>query len=104
MPAHPSFYARRECFERHGLYDTRYRISADYDMFVRLIWVGNIRTRYMPFDFVTMRNGGASSSGFSARWQIMREHLRSAREHGLPSGFFLQSLRYFGKIADLLKK
>ena len=104
MPAHPSFYARRECFERHGLYDTRYRISADYDMFVRLIWNGNIRTRYLPFDFVTMRNGGASSSGFSARWQIMREHLRSAREHGLPSGFFLQSLRYFGKIADLLRR
>ena len=104
MPAHPSFYARKTCFDRFGLYDTRYRISADYDMFVRLIWVGNIRTRYMPFDFVTMRNGGASSSGFSARWRIMREHLRSAREHGMPSSFLLQSLRYFGKIADLLRR
>lgn len=104
MPAHPSFYARKSCFERYGLYDTHYRISADYDMFVRLIWNGNIRTRYLPFDFVVMRNGGASSSGFSARWRIMREHLRSAREHEMPSSFFLQCLRYFGKIADLLKK
>ena len=104
MPAHPSFYARRECFEKHGLYDTRYRISADYDMFVRLIWNGRIRTRYLPFDLVTMRNGGASSSGFAARRQIMREHLQSVKAHGLPSNFFLQSLRYFGKIMDLLKK
>ena len=104
MPAHPSFYARRACFEKYGLYDTRYRISADYDMFVRLIWKGDVRLQYLPFDFVDMRSGGASSAGLKVHRTIMREHLRIAREHGMPSGFFRQSLRYFGKISDLLKK
>lgn len=104
MPAHPSFYARRECFDKYGLYDTRYRISADYDMFVRMIWNGNVRLQYLPFDFVDMRNGGASSSGLSVHRRIMREHLQIAREQGMPSSFLLQSLRYFGKITALLMK
>ena len=104
MPAHPSFYARRACFEKYGLYDTRYRISADYDMFVRLIWKGDVRLQYLPFDFVDMRNGGASSAGLKVHRTIMREHLQIAAAHGMPSSFFLQSLRYFGKISSLLKK
>ena len=104
MPAHPSFYARRSCFGTYGGYDTRYRISADYDMFVRLFWKARIRTRYLPMVFVDMRNGGASSSGFAARRLIMREHLQIVREHGVPSGFIRQSLRYFGKIVSLMRK
>ena len=104
MPAHPSFYARRVCFEKYGLYDTRYRISADYDMFVRMIWNGNVHLQYLPFNFVDMRNGGTSSSGWQVHRCIMREHLQIAAAHGMPSSFFLQSLRYFGKISSLLKK
>lgn len=104
MPAHPSFYVRRACYLKYGLYDTRYRISADYDLFVRLVWKGGLRLCYLPFDFVDMRNGGASSSGLQVHRRIMREHLQIAREGGLPSSFFLQSLRYFGKIMDLIRK
>jgi len=104
MPAHPSFYAKKGCFEKLGYYSLDYRIAADYDMFVRFIWKGNIRTKYVPKVFVTMRNGGTSSSGIGVHKTIMHEHLASAREHSVPTNFFLQSLRYFGKIVDLIKK
>ena len=29
MPAHPSFYVRKEVYERHGLYDLQFRTSSD---------------------------------------------------------------------------
>ena len=31
MPAHPSFYMRRECFDKFGLYKTDYKIAADFE-------------------------------------------------------------------------
>ena len=104
MPAHPSFYLKKSCYDKIGCYNIDYRISADYDMFVRLFWNENITTKYIPTDFVVMRNGGASSSGLKSHKIVMREHLASVREHGVPSNFFLQSLRYFSKIIDLIIK
>lgn len=49
MPAHPSFYARREVFEKHGLYSLDYKIAADYDMMVRLFLKHRIKAKYMPW-------------------------------------------------------
>jgi glycosyltransferase len=31
MPPHPTFYVRRDVYARFGLFDTRYRIAADYE-------------------------------------------------------------------------
>lgn len=104
MPAHPSFYAKKSCFEKYGYYNIDYKITADYDMFVRFVWVEDIAMKYIPVDFVVMRTGGTSSSGMMTHKTIMREHIASVRAHGVPSNFFLQSLRYFGKIIDLIKK
>ena len=104
IPAHPSFYVRKKCYEEYGLYCIDYKLAADYDMFVRMIWNGHIVTRYMPMTFVIMRYGGASSSGFKSHKITMKEHLKSVKKHGVPTNFFLLSLRYFGKIIDLIKK
>ena len=77
MPAHPSFYCRRAVYQRCGLFDTSFNISADFEQLLRLIFVEGIKTEYVPKDFVTMRMGGASNSGIRARMAIMKEHLRA---------------------------
>ena len=104
MPPHPSFYVKRECYDKYGLYSLDYPICADYDMFVKMIWIGNIKTLYINDIFVNMRSGGTSSNGLKVHRKIMRERMRCIREHNLPSNFFKQVSRYFGKIISLLKK
>lgn len=104
MPPHPSFYVKRECYDKFGLYSLDYPICADYDMFVKMIWIGNIKTLYINDIFVNMRSGGTSSNGLKVHRKIMRERMRCIREHNLPSNFFKQVSRYFGKIISLLKK
>lgn len=104
MPPHPSFYTKKSCYDKCGTYNTAYPICADYDMFVKMIWEKNIKTRYIPKVFVTMRSGGASGNGLSAHRQIMRERIACVKEHHLPSNALKQSIRYFEKIASLLKK
>ena len=101
MPAHPSFYCRREVYERCGTFDTTYRVAADFENLLRLIYVNHIKTRYLPVDFVTMRTGGASTSGLSSHRQIMRDHLRALRSNGVWSCTPLLGLRYIYKIWEV---
>lgn len=103
MPAHPSFYMRKACFEKYGLYKTDYKIAADFEYLLRVIFKHKIRTQYIPVDMVTMRTGGASTSGLKSHMKIMKEHLKAFRENGIYTNVFLLSLRYFYKIGELVK-
>lgn len=102
MPAHPSFYIRKECFEKYGMYKTDYKIAADFEFLLRVIYKAKIKTQYLPVDMVTMRTGGASTSGIDSHKQIMKEHLRAFRENGLYTNSLLLSLRYIYKVQELL--
>lgn len=104
MPAHPSFYCKRSVYEQLGAFDTSYRIAADFENLLRLIYVGNIKTKYISKDFVTMRTGGASTAGLSSRTQIMKDHLRALKANGIYSNVFLLGLRYVYKVYELVRK
>ena len=103
MPAHPTFYLKKECFEKFGLYKTDYKIAADFEFLLRVIYKKNIRMQYLSLDMVTMRTGGASTSGFESHKRIMQEHLRAFRENGIHNNAFVLSLRYPYKIWELMK-
>lgn len=102
MPAHPSFYCRKSVYEEYGAFDTSYRIAADFENLLRLIFVHRIRIQYISMDFVTMRIGGASSSGVRSHKQIMCDHLRALRSNGIYSNTFLLGLRYIYKLWEVV--
>ena len=64
--------------------------------------MNRIRTHYVYRDFVTMRMGGASSSGAASHRQINRDHIRAFRENKVYSNYFLLSLRYCYKVVELM--
>lgn len=103
MPAHPSFYMRKSCFDKYGLYKTDYKIAADFEFLLRLILKNKIRTKYLPMDMVTMRTGGASTSGIKSYVGIMKEHLRAFKENDIYTNVGLLSLRYIYKIGEIIK-
>lgn len=104
QPAHPSFYCRRECFDRFGHFDTRIRLASDFEFMLRLIYVNRIRTRYLPLDFVTMRTGGASTMGIRSHRKIVADHYRAYHRHGLYLGYLFDLARYPFKTAILIKR
>lgn len=101
MPAHPSFYCKREVYEKYGAFNASYKIAADFDSLVRYIYINRIKTKYIKRDFVTMRDGGVSTKNFMSWWTIMREHLDVMRNHGIYSNMFLFSLRYPYKLLEI---
>ena len=102
MPAHPSFYCRRTIYEKYGTFDTSLRVAADFENLLRLIFINRIRTKYIPEDFVTMRTGGASSSGMVSHKRILKEHMVAYKQNGVYSNLFLEGLRYLYKIGEIL--
>ncbi len=101
MPAHPSFYCRRSVYSRFGLFDLDFKVAADFEQLLRLIYVNRIAIRYLPFDFVTMRTGGASSSGMASHKKIIRDHILAYKKNGVRSNYLLESFRYLHRIVDL---
>ena len=101
MPAHPSFYCRREVYEKAGLYKTDYAIGSDYEMMVRLFAVHHIRAKYLPMDFVTMRTGGASTRNIHSRLQLIKDDVRACRENGIYTNTLMISVKFLYKVFEL---
>ena len=91
MPPHPTFFARRSVYQRLGLFDTRYRIAADYDCLVRFLHVAAVRTVYIPRVLVCMRVGGASNRSLRNLLNKSMEDLDIIRRHGLGGAWALLS-------------
>lgn len=101
MPAHPTFFVKREWYERCGLFSLDYRIAADFEMLVRLLHVAGVSYTYVGRPIVRMRSGGASASGWSNSLTINREIVRACRAHGIWTGLPLMALKVPGKLLEL---
>jgi glycosyltransferase involved in cell wall biosynthesis len=83
MPPHPTFYVRREVYSRFGGFDTRYRIAADYENMLRILWRGRIKAAYIPEVLVCMRVGGISNMSIFNMLHKSREDYAAMRENGI---------------------
>ena len=101
MPAHGSFYVRRECFEKYGLYNDNYRIAADFDLMTRFILINKIKTRYIQRPLLTVRDGGASQQ-FKNKRTLNREEIDSWRKNGLHQPSWFIYLKYPFRLTELL--
>lgn len=100
MPAHPSFYCKREVYERAGGYRLDYAIGSDYDMMVRLFKQYKIVSCYINKDFVTMRTGGASTRNVQSRLTLIKENVRACRDNGIYTNELFICLKFFYKIFE----
>ena len=101
MPAHPSFYMKKECYDKYGLYALDYKIASDYDLLIRYLYKEKIKYKYIKKDFVTMRTGGVSTENFNSRVTLNKEIVRACRKYGIYTNMFMLSLKYLHKIFEL---
>ena len=61
MPAHPTFFLKKSVYEKHGLFNLNYSISADYDFMTRVLSDKSLKFGYLPKVITKMRVGGESN-------------------------------------------
>jgi glycosyltransferase involved in cell wall biosynthesis len=101
MPAHPTFFVRKEFYEKYGLFEIDYQIAADYEMLIRLLYVHQLKYKYLPLTMVKMRKGGVSSNGFKSNIILNKEIVRACRKHGIKTNALKIYPKYFNKVFEL---
>lgn len=104
MPAHPSFYTYKKNYDQFGLYRTDYKIASDYELLIRFLHTHKLKSTYLPFDFVTMRTGGASTSSWKSNLLLNREIVRACKENGIYTNLPLLMFKYMYKVTELFRK
>jgi len=103
MPPHPAFYVKKSIYQKYGLFDTSYKISADYDLMLRFLYHGKISTVYLPEVLVKMRCGGTSNKNLKNILVKSREDLRAIRTNDL-GGFYTLACKNLFKLPQLLRR
>ena len=81
MPGHPTLFLKRETYEKYGLYDTSYKISADYEFMIRFLKEKENKLVYLPETIVSMFYGGTSSKGLKSYLHSMFEGYTALRKN-----------------------
>ena len=96
MPAHPSFYCKKEVYDRLGGYNDSFKIAGDFELCLRFLEINNIPSFYLNKKIVKMLVGGISNSGLKSKLTIFKEELRAFKINNIsvnPVLFFLYKLK-----------
>jgi glycosyltransferase len=73
MPAHPTFYSRKNIYNKYGNYNELFKIAGDFELMLRFIETKNVKTMFIDKNLVKMKAGGISNSGFISKIKILKE-------------------------------
>ena len=102
MPPHPTLFIRRHVIESLGGFDTRYRISADYDAILRYYNQGKIFSKYIPRVLVKMRTGGISNNSIGKIFQKTKEDYLALRRNHV-GGLWALTCKNLSKVQQYYK-
>jgi glycosyltransferase involved in cell wall biosynthesis len=98
MPPHPTFFIKKEVYNKHGKFNTQYTLSADFDLILRFLGVHKVPFEYMPKVLVKMRTGGKSTSSLKRTLIMNREDLQSCKSNGVKTNILKFYSKYLIKI------
>lgn len=98
MPAHPTFYLKRELIRQYGLYENHYYSAADYEFMARYLYKHRISSTYLEQMVVKMRSGGLSNGNLWRRLRANRRDYLAMKKNNIPFSFYVSILKPLGKI------
>lgn len=104
MPPHPSFFVRKEAYQKWGMFNLQLRSAADYEIMLRFLFRYNARVKYLPGVLVKMRVGGVSNITLRNRIKANREDRLAWKLNNLSPKFFTLILKPLRKINQFLIK
>ena len=104
MLPHPTFFVKKEIYERYGDYDTDLKSAADYEMILRLLYKQNICVYYIPMILVNMRVGGKSNRSFWNRIKANKEDVLAWEKNQLDKPILVRFKKPLYKIGQFFFK
>jgi len=83
LPAHPTFFVKRDVYEKFGDFDLRYRYQSDFELTMRFLEIHRIRAKFVPEIWVKMRMGGTTNRSLVNVVKGNLESYQACKRHGL---------------------
>ena len=104
MPPHPTFFVKREIYEKYGNFNLGLRSAADYEIMLRFIHKHEIKITYLPCIITKMRVGGQSNVSLKNRIKANKEDREAWKINGLKPGVFTLIRKPLSKVGQFFKR
>ena len=95
MPGHPTLFLKREIYEKYGLYNTSFRIAADYEFMIRFLKDKENQLAYLSETVVSMFYGGTSNGGLKNYLKSLEEGHRALKINEIRWASYIDIRRTF---------
>lgn len=102
MPPHPTFFVKKEVYQKFGKFNLEFKSAADYELMLRFIQKNRISISYLPEYTVKMRVGGKSNVSLRNRILANLEDRRAWKINGLKPRFYTLFLKPLRKIFQFM--
>lgn len=100
VPPHPTFFVKKEIYEKFGYFNLNYKLAADFEIMLRFLKKKSIKSSYIPKVLVRMRLGGATNAKMINILKQNFEIWRSLYKHKLG----IMPIFAFYKMVDRVKQ
>ena len=104
MPAHPTFFLKRQVYEKYGFFKSDYQIAGDFEFIARIFKSGFLKYYYLPLIMVRMQLGGVSTQGLRSTILLNKEIMRACRENGIKTNYLKLLSRYPKKFLEYITR
>jgi glycosyltransferase involved in cell wall biosynthesis len=102
MPPHPTFFVRKEVYEKYGKFNLNFWGAADYELILRFLYKHQLTVSYLPEVCVHMRSGGQSNVTLKNRWRANREDRKAWLVNNVQPYWFTVFLKPIRKIIQFI--
>ena len=102
IPPHPTFYARRDLFNKLGGFDKNFKLASDYDLMIRFLIDTSTKSYYFEGCKVKMRYGGATTRSILNILLGNIEILKSLKKNGVEVGKFFLFQKLISKLMQFM--
>ena len=103
FPSHQSLYAKRELFQKYGLYNLKYRIAADYELLLRFLYFNNVKVSLLDEFIIKFSLGGTSNKNLQSIWNLNRECINAWKDNGATIPVYTIPMKLLRKIPQFIK-
>ena len=104
MPPHPTFFVRKELYNKYGLFNISLWGAADYELMLRFLYKHHCSLAYLPEVMVHMRAGGQSNQSIINRLKANLEDRKAWRINGIKPKWYTLYLKPLRKLNQFINK
>ena len=104
MPPHPTLFLRKEVYEKHGYFDTSFKIAGDYNFVLKIMLDKDLNLKFVPKIIIRMRTGGASTGSIKGIILKSREDIRALHNNGFKYPLAVLAVKNLRKLPQLLRR